>query len=107
MVEKSVIASVKNYLKELEKIGSPAQFGVLFGSFAQNAQDQWSDIDLMVISPVYDEEYGREEVNILWRAAARVDSRIEPVPIGSKRWMTDDESPIIEAARRQGVRIDP
>jgi hypothetical protein len=42
---------------------------------------------------------------MLWRAAARTDVRIEPIPCGEKQWETDDESAIIEIARREGRKI--
>jgi hypothetical protein len=59
----------------------------------------------VIISSRYDESYSREDVNLLWRTAARPDSRIEPVPVGLKRWKTDDESAIIEVARREGIEV--
>ncbi|HAO23309.1 MAG: hypothetical protein BWK80_22155 [Desulfobacteraceae bacterium IS3] len=105
MAEESVIISVKKYLNELLKLGIPVQFGILFGSHARKDPHQWSDIDLLVVSTRYDEKYGRNDINLLWRTAARTDSRIEPVPVGLKRWATDDGSTIIEAARREGIRI--
>lgn len=106
MVKKSITIAVKKYLNELLKIGIPVQYAILFGSQVRNRDaDQWSDIDLLIVSSRYDEEYSREDINVLWRTAARTDSRIEPVPIGLKRWQTDDESTIIELARREGVQI--
>jgi hypothetical protein len=44
----------------------------------------------------------RSSLNQLWRLAARVDSRIEPIPCGSRQWREDDGSAIIEIARREG-----
>lgn len=107
MVEESILMSVKKYLAELIKLGIPVQSGILFGSCAQKPDtDRWSDIDLLVVSSRYDEKYSREDINLLWRTAARTDSRIEPVPVGSKRWKTDDQSTIIEIARREGIEIN-
>ncbi len=77
----------------------------MFGSHARNEQHKWSDIDLLVISSLYDESYSREDINLLWRTAARTDSRIEPIPVGVNRWKNDDESTIIETARRDGILI--
>jgi predicted nucleotidyltransferase len=105
MDEKATIESVKKYLNELLRIGIPVQFGILFGSYARKNAHKWSDIDLLVISPLYDGAYSREDINVLWRTAVRTDSRIEPIPIGMNRWHTDDESTIIEVARREGVRV--
>jgi hypothetical protein len=62
-------------------------------------------IDLLIVSSRYDEKYSREDINLLWRTAAHTGSRIEPVPVGLNRWETDDESTIIEVARREGIRI--
>ena len=107
MVEESIIMSVKKYLTELIKLGIPVQHSILFGSCAQKpVTDRWSDIDLLVVSSRYDDKYGREDINLLWRTAARTDNRIEPVPVGLKRWKTDDESTIIEVARREGIEIN-
>lgn len=106
MAEESVIISVKKYLNELLKLGIPVQYGILFGSHAQNrGTNQWSDIDLLIVSSCYDKKYERDDINLLWRTAASIDSRIEPVPVGLKRWETDDESTIIEVARREGIQI--
>jgi hypothetical protein len=42
---------------------------------------------------------------LLWRLAARTDSRIEPVPCGEQQWQEDTSSAIVEIARREGERI--
>ena len=47
----------------------------------------------------------RDDINLLWRIAARTDSRIEPIPVGEQQYETDDSSAIIETARREGQRI--
>ncbi len=105
MAEESIITSVRKYLNELLRVGIPVKFGVMFGSHARKDTHKWSDIDLLIISSRYDESYTREDINVLWRTAARTDNRIEPVPIGLNRWETDDGSTIIEAARREGILI--
>jgi hypothetical protein len=40
-----------------------------------------------------------------WLPKYRNDFRIEPVSVGTKRFETDDISPIIQIAREEGVRI--
>jgi predicted nucleotidyltransferase len=49
MVEDAIIKSVKKYLNELLRLGIPVQYGILFGSYARGNNQQWSDIDLLVI----------------------------------------------------------
>ncbi len=105
MSEESIKQSVKKYLKELLKAGIPVRFGVIFGSHARGDIHKWSDIDLLVVSKLYDKSYSRDDIKFLWKTAARTDNRIEPIPVGINRWEQDDESTIIEVARREGVRI--
>ncbi len=105
MVEESVINSAKNYLRLLTQRGIPVQYGVLFGSWAKGHPHEWSDIDLLVVSSRFDGERRREDINLLWRTAARTDNRIEPIPVGRIQYESDYGSPIIEIARREGLVI--
>ncbi|MBF0242052.1 MAG: nucleotidyltransferase domain-containing protein [Desulfamplus sp.] len=99
---------VKNYLRELEITGIPVNYGILFGSYTGNRTvTKWSDIDLLVVSPIYDKLYTRNEINLLWRIAARIDSRIEPIAVGTQQFEIDDKSTILEVARREGEKIYP
>ena len=58
-----------------------------------------------MVSPRFDDERKREDVNLLWHIAARTDSRIEPIPVGQHQFEEDDSSAIIEIARREGQVI--
>ena len=83
----------------------PVNFGVVFGSQATGKAGQWSDIDLLVVSPRYDRPFTHTDAMLLWRVAAHVDSRIEPHPCGEKQWEVDDASQIIEVGRREGEKV--
>jgi uncharacterized protein len=48
----------------------------------------------------------RTFINLLWQIAARVDSRTEPIPCGSKQWREDDSSAILAIARREGEVLE-
>lgn len=102
MLDQSVLTSVRNYLAALTIRGIAVERAVVFGSRARGQADEWSDIDLLVVSPQFDDMKDRSAVNLLWRVAARIDSRIEPIPCGSRQWQDDDSSAIIEIARREG-----
>lgn len=105
MVDESVTATIRKYLQELTKKGIRADFAVVFGSQTTGRSDVWSDIDLLVVSPKFDEKRSREDINLLWRVAARTDSRIEPIPVGLRQYEEDDSSAIVEIARREGHRV--
>ncbi len=107
MLEYSVLTSVGNYLAALASRGITIERAVVFGSWAKGLADVWSDIDLLVISPQFDGIKDRNTINLLWRVAARTDSRIEPILCGSRQWRDDDTSAIIEIARREGEILEP
>lgn len=105
MVDKSIIEIAKKYLIELQNSGLPVQYGVLFGSQATGKQNEWSDIDILVVSPKFDQPYKRQDINLLWHKTIRIDNRIEPIPCGSRQWREDDSSAILEIARREGKTV--
>lgn len=102
MLEKSVLISVKNYMAAIKDAGIPVEFCVVFGSQVKGQQHEWSDIDLLVVAPLFDDMTERTYLNVLWHLAAEVDSRIEPIPCGLQQWKHDNLSAIIEIARREG-----
>ena len=107
MLDPAVVTSVRKYLQTLESRGIPSAFGVVFGSVVTGRTHPWSDIDLIVVSPRFDREYGSSELDALWETAGRVDNRIEPIPCGEAQWALDDERAIIEIARREGEIVSP
>ena len=105
MVTELVLRSVRRYLRRLQEHGIVVSFGVIFGSQVTGSADEWSDIDVLVVSPAFDRLTSRQLVNLLWRVAAQTDSRIEPIPCGLQRWYEDDVSPLVELARREGQQV--
>jgi predicted nucleotidyltransferase len=105
MANRTIIKSVQNYLKYVKQQGIPVSYGVLFGSYAKNKAHQWSDIDVLVVSPRFDEKQTAEDHERLWMFAARTDKRIEPIPVGERQYKEDKSSLILEIARREGQII--
>ncbi len=105
MVDQSVVKSVRNYLKSINSEGISIRFGIVFGSGATGHADRWSDIDVLVVSPRFDGPRNRRDIDLLWRLAAKEDSRIEPIPCGERQWDEDVSSAIVEIARREGETI--
>ena len=102
MVAGSVVDTVRQYLKQVNEHGIPVTFGVIFGSQARGTADEQSDIDLLVVSPHFDEKKDRRETSLLWRLTVHSDTRVEPIPVGEQEWISDDSRAIIEIARREG-----
>jgi len=105
MVDESIVRAVRSYLQGLVERGLVVSFGVVIGSWVHTTADRWSDIDLLVVSSKFDAMRSRRDIDLLWRVAARTDSRIEPIPCGERQWQEDSSSPIVEIARREGQRI--
>jgi predicted nucleotidyltransferase len=105
MVNESVVNGVQKYLRALQDQGISIKFGVIFGSQLTGKSDAWSDIDLIVVSPSFNDRRSRDDINLLWRLAARTDNRIEPIPCGERQWFEDDASAILEVARREGETV--
>lgn len=106
MLEQSILKIVQSYLAAVKASGITVDRAVVFGSQATGRANAWSDIDLLVVSPQFDGMKDRSGINQLWRLAARIDSRIEPIPCGSRQWSEDDSSAIIEIARCQGEMLE-
>ena len=100
-----VEVAVKRYLEAVREAGINATRAVLFGSHARGDADEWSDIDIIVIAPEFDESRDDDLVDRLWVLSAHTDSRIEPIACGEREWETDDGRPILEYARREGIVI--
>jgi predicted nucleotidyltransferase len=105
MADKRIVKSIQKYLQVVKQKGIPVKYGVLFGSYAKGQEHEWSDIDLLVVSPLYDKRRNYKDMVKLWRIAAETDFRIEPIPVGEKQFQTDKDSMIVIIARREGQII--
>lgn len=107
MVDQAIITSARQYLRRVQEAGIPVRFGVLFGSQVAGDAHEWSDIDLLVVSPLYDAGRSYETVGQLWRIAHDSDTRLEPIACGTRQWVEDNYTPIFEIARTKGIIIEP
>ena len=63
------------------------------------------DIDLVVVSPDFDNKIECKTLDKLWKCAGWTDYRIEPIPCGLERWEKDNYTPIIDIARNEGTIV--
>ncbi|MGE5432954.1 MAG: nucleotidyltransferase domain-containing protein [Syntrophomonadaceae bacterium] len=104
MVNAEVVNIVKEYLHELSDKGVLISRCFLYGSQARGTANEDSDIDIILISPLFDENV-EMYWPALWLSDIRTDNRIEPLAVGEKRFQTDDMSPILEVVRQEGLEI--
>jgi predicted nucleotidyltransferase len=104
MSQIDAINIVRAYLMVLKKAGLTIDKAFLYGSYARNEANEDSDIDLMLVSSMFDtdDDYVLSKP---WLYSTKVDHRIEPLSIGLQRFISDDASPIIEIVRQTGIEI--
>jgi predicted nucleotidyltransferase len=81
MAKKTVVALIQRFLRCLLKEGISVERAYLYGSYARGEENEESDIDVMVISEIYDNLDDRT-VGKTWRISRSVDVRIEPIQLG-------------------------
>ena len=104
MVDEKVIEIVKKYLGILSEQGIEISKAYLYGSQVHGTATEESDIDLMLISPLF-EENTDNYASALWLSTRKASYKIEPIAVGQKRFETDDKSPLIEIVRQEGIEI--
>ena len=104
MAQDEVIKSLQTYIKILNEYGLKIQKAFLFGSYARNEQGPDSDIDVMLISKLFD-NYDIKVKAKAWRHTGKVDSRIEPFTIGYERFFSDDDSALVSEVKKEGIEI--
>lgn len=104
-VSQTVIDLVHRYLNLLHQENFLVSRAVLFGSQARGEGHADSDIDVLIISPAFEPLTWAQEER-LWTLTVHLDSRLEPIPCGELHWRTDRVSPLLAAARQEGIVID-
>lgn len=104
MVDRKVAKLIRQYLEAIKSKGINLNKAILYGSYAKNEARRGSDIDLMLVSSQFDES-DEQYMGIIWSTTRLSNFLIEPVAIGLKRYETDNISPLIQVAKREGVEI--
>lgn len=105
MVSQAVINVVKLYLDELRRNNIQIDLAFLFGSQARGTAKQDSDIDVMLVSQLFDENK-LKYVGKIWKATEISGYKIEPHAVGLKRFLEDDYSPLIGIVKKEGIEIN-
>ena len=77
--DRKIEETIKSYIEQLENIGIHVQQAILFGSYATGKRDEWSDIDLAIVSKDF---IGNrfEDRNKIRKITLQVNSDISPTP---------------------------
>jgi len=94
--------TVKTYIEQLEKIGIHVQQAILFGSYANGKSDEWSDIDLAIVSQDF---VGNrfDDRNRIRKITLQVNSDISPMPYRPDDF--NDSDYFVKEILATGIRI--
>lgn len=93
---------IKQFLEELANNGIAIERAILFGSYAQGTFNEWSDIDLAIVSKVFVGERFEDRKKIR-RIKLKISSDLEPIPYSPKDFT--DENPFIEKIIETGINV--
>ncbi len=78
---------------------------ILFGSHTKGKVESYSDIDLIIVSPSFDNKKHIENMQYLFRKAAKVNSLIEPIPATPEEIAQADKRSFLGQAIKTGEVI--
>lgn len=100
--DRKIEKTVRSYLEQLERIGIHVQQAILFGSYASGKYDEWSDIDLAIVSKDF---VGNrfEDRNKIRKITLQVNSDISPMPYRPEDF--NDSNYFVKEILETGIRI--
>jgi len=100
--DKIIEKTIKSYIEQLESIGVHVQQAILFGSYATGKYDEWSDIDLAIVS---DDFAGNRfnDRNKIRKLTLKVNSDISPMPFRPEDF--NDSDYFVKEILETGIRI--
>lgn len=100
--DKRIEQTIKSYIEQLESIGVHVQQAILFGSYATGKYDEWSDIDLAIVS---DDFAGNRfnDRNKIRKVTLQVNSDISPIPFRPEDF--NDSNYFVKEILETGIRI--
>jgi predicted nucleotidyltransferase len=100
--DRKIEQTLKSYIEQLENIGIHVQQAILFGSYASGKYDEWSDIDLAIVSNDF---VGNrfEDRSKIRKITLQVNSDISPMPFRPEDF--NDSDYFVKEILETGMRI--
>jgi predicted nucleotidyltransferase len=105
MAQIEIIDLIKRYILLLNASGIPVEKAFLYGSYSRGDEHAESDIDVMIISTVYDSHNDKLKARA-WLLTENIDIRIEPYTVGLKKYLSDEISPLLQIVKKEGIEIN-
>lgn len=93
---------IDNYLKALKENEIPVKEAILFGSYAHGKYSEWSDIDIALVSTVFEGDRFADRGKIR-KINLSISSDLEVLPFHPKDFTSED--PFVKEIIETGVKI--
>ncbi len=90
MDKDTVLKIIREFKKILESTGVRTEKIILYGSYANGTYHEWSDIDLVVISPDFADVGLWDRIKMVSKAISIIFQPIEAVPMTPEEWESGD-----------------
>ena len=104
MAQSEVIKILKQYCLLLIASGIKVDKAYLYGSYLHGDATPDSDIDVMIVSSLFDKE-NIEMKSKAWRLTEKISFKIEPYIVGTEKFLHDDVSPLLQIVKKEGFEI--
>jgi predicted nucleotidyltransferase len=101
-ISEEVINKLKQFIDYIENKGIHIDSAILFGSYAKGSNTKWSDIDVALVSEMF-EGNRYKDLDKLTEACLKIDSDISPLPYRPEDFVDDDL--FVKEIKRTGIRI--
>ena len=100
--DRKIEKTVESYIAQLESIGIHVEQAILFGSYASGNFDEWSDIDLAIVSNDFAGNRFEDRSKIR-KITLQVNSDISPMPFRPEDFNESDY--FVKEILETGIRI--
>jgi predicted nucleotidyltransferase len=102
-IDTVVMNNVRLFLAKLRNAGISISKAYIFGSYVTGKTDEWSDIDIAIVSPQIGNDRFEERVK-LTEMAISIDERLEPLPFNQDSFCDDD--PFVKKIITEGLAVN-
>jgi len=94
--------TVDRYLQALSRNNIPIKEAILFGSYAKGTSQEWSDIDIALVSELFVGDW-MDDKDKIRRITLSISSEIEVTPFAPKDF--DLQNPLAKEILTTGIRL--
>jgi predicted nucleotidyltransferase len=101
-IPEEISQKINRFIDYLENTGIHIETAILFGSYAKGEQNKWSDIDLALVSKMF-EGNRYYDLDKLTDACFAIDTNISPLPYTPDDFNSNDL--FVKEILKNGIRV--